>query len=176
MKIVALFRIFVYRHIAVDLVDEFGELVTWPSSRDLVGGDSLRPEIVTVRPPRPGASGDDPTARAIRWPSVPEGGGGALQALGQAAPRTAALVVGHGWNQRPPPVSYHVRYRQNNAAYVRAVAADRAAAGPFEAFLVRGQCVEAKRIFDFWCDAQVGSNYIFTPAAAATRNNTGNLA
>lgn len=53
------------------------------------------------------------------------------------------------------PFIYHIRYRQKHADYVRCVAADRAAAGPFEAFLANGGRTEAKRILDFWCDAQV---------------------
>jgi len=44
--------------------------------------------------------------------------------------------------------------RQNNDV-VRAVAADRAAGGPFESFLIEQDRVEAKRILNFWSDAQV---------------------
>ena len=51
--------------------------------------------------------------------------------------------------------SYHILYGQDHEDYVRAVAADRAAGGPFESFLVKRNCADAKRILNFWSDAQV---------------------
>ena len=46
-------------------------------------------------------------------------------------------------------------YERRNSAYVKAVVADALASGPFEDFLVKNDCVEARLLLNFWRDAQV---------------------
>lgn len=54
-----------------------------------------------------------------------------------------------------PTASTTHGYRDDQQSFLRGIVADRLAGGPFEAYLVTQGCDEARRILNFWRDAQV---------------------